>query len=162
MHRIYCYPDPILKQKSQSINFFDSALEVKLKELISTMKFFKGIGLSAIQIGLPMRIFVVDTAKTGIDVGEFINPEILAFHGTYTIQEGCLSIPGLKSYIKRANKIKVQFQDRFGCIKIREFSGLKAAIIQHETDHLNGILFWDRLTFFKRYYYQMLYRIKNG
>ncbi len=161
MNNILQYPDPVLRQKSKIVRSFDSELHYLLKELLATMKLFKGIGLSAIQIGLPIKVFVVDTKSSGINIQEFINPEIIFSQGKFFLEEGCLSIPGIRSYIKRANIIKVHFQDRFGTKKLLELSALQAAVVQHETDHLNGILFLDRLSFIKKQYYKFKYK-KNA
>ena len=153
VRKILKYGEPILEQPAEAVTDFDSP---EVRELIAdmweTMYAAKGVGLAAPQIGLSKRISVID-----ISVGEdeaqklvIINPEITASEGKQTGEEGCLSIPGFREPVTRANKVTVRAQNENG--ETVELCGeeLLARAFQHEIDHLNGILFVNHLSTLKR------------
>jgi len=122
-------------------------LQELVDDMAETMYAAPGVGLAATQLGEPWQIFVVDCAPEGepSDLRVFVNPEILSTEGTTTSDEGCLSFPGAKEEITRAQKVRVRAQDRNGTRFELEADGLLATAIQHEYDHLQGVLMIDRL-----------------
>jgi peptide deformylase len=153
VRKILKYGEPILEQKADTVTEFETA---ELKELIAdmweTMYAAKGVGLAAPQIGVGRRVSVIDTS-----VGEdetkkivIINPEITSKDGKQTGEEGCLSVPGFREPVTRANKVTVRAQNASG--EPIELSGeeLLARAFQHEIDHLNGVLFINHLSALKR------------
>lgn len=154
MADIVTLPNPLLRQKSKEI-VFDNKTEgliAQLKNtLIATEGTIKAVGLSAAQIGIHARIFLAYSAKSRKFL-TFINPEIVWSSKILTKgvpesknkYEGCLSVPGLWAIIKRPKIIKIKYQTETGQLQVRKFSGQTATIVQHEYDHLAGILFIDR------------------
>ena len=153
VRKILKYGEPLLEQKAEPITEFDTP---ELKELITdmweTMYAAKGVGLAAPQIGFGKRISVID-----VTVGEdetkkivIINPEIISTEGKQTGEEGCLSIPGFREPVTRANKIMLRAQNERGEIMELEGEELLARAFLHEIDHLNGILFINHLSGLKR------------
>ncbi len=146
------YPDPILKQVSEEVINFDSSLEIFLKDFIETLNSHKYcVGLAAPQVGNLQRIIAINILQArkphpnnGLLV--LINPKILEASNFKIVREGCLSIPDFTANVKRAMKIKVKFQNLKGETKELETTDFEAHAIQHETDHLDGILFLDRIT----------------
>jgi peptide deformylase len=149
------YPDPILKSKAEDIKEITREVQDLARQMVVTMVDNDGIGLAGPQVGAQKRIIVVMTEK-GPEV--FVNPKIVARgSGTELMEEGCLSVPGLFLKIKRSKSVEVEALSLNG-EKIRiKAEGLLARIFQHEIDHLNGILFTDRVSF-----YQKLWRFLNG
>ena len=162
---IVAYGDPVLRKESQDI----SAEYPKLKDLIAnmydTMYDAYGVGLAAPQVGLPIRLFLVDTTPFADDEDltkeeqaslkdfkrTFINAEILEETGDeWAFNEGCLSIPEVREDVFRKPKIKIQYQDEDFNTHVEEFDGLVARVIQHEYDHIEGILFTDKLSALKK------------
>lgn len=143
-------PDPVLSKKSKPVLGISDKEKELIQEMIRTMHFENGVGLAAPQVGHNIRIAVVnpdpETAKDMI----LINPEIVSKKGTAVIEEGCLSLPGVYAKIKRAKEIAVKMQDIHGKQLQLTATGLLARIIQHEIDHLDGLLFVDRLNVLKR------------
>ncbi len=144
------YPDPILKTKCAPVTTFDTALATLVEDMIHTMYEEEGIGLAGPQVGITTRICVVDVSEDGQGVTEFINPEIVAKSGNTSIEEGCLSIPGYREFVDRKEKIKVKAQKRDGSPFEVEAEGILAICLQHEIDHLDGVLFVDRLSRLKK------------
>jgi peptide deformylase len=144
------YPDPILKTKCEPVTTFDASLTTLVEDMIHTMYEEEGIGLAAPQIGNTTRVCVVDVSEDGQGVMEFINPEIVAKSGNTAIEEGCLSIPGYREFVDRKEKIKVKAQKRDGTPFEIEAEGILSICLQHEIDHLDGILFVDRLSRLKK------------
>lgn len=154
MAKIITLPDPLLRQKSEEVCLNKETKEL-IKELGNTLigseGKAKGVGLSAVQIGIPKRIFLA-YSKASRKFLVFINPEIVWFSKILTDgvpesknrYEGCLSVPGFWAVIKRSKTVKVRYQAESGSWQVRKFSGLTATVIQHEFDHLEGILFIDR------------------
>ena len=137
--------DPILRKISRPVEKFDSKLATLLDDMAETMYLDnRGIGIAAVQIGILRRIFVVDV---GDEHGkfEFINPEIYEREGAQLYLEGCLSCPGKNGYVERPERIRVRAQDRNGEWFDLEAEGLLAICICHEYDHLDGILFIDKV-----------------
>jgi peptide deformylase len=162
---IVAYGDPVLRKKGTVI----SSDYPKLKELIAdmqeTMYNAYGVGLAAPQIGLPIRLFLVDTSPFAEDEGlsneeqeqlkdfkcTFINAKIIEEDGDeWAFNEGCLSIPNIREDVFRQPKIKIQYQDEEFNEHVKEFDGLIARVIQHEYDHIEGILFTDKISSFKK------------
>ena len=124
-----------------------------MDDMLETMYAAPGIGLAAIQVGVPKRVIVIDIAREGEKKNPlyFVNPEIINNSETdSSYEEGCLSVPGQFAEISRPNKCKVKFLDYNGIEKILNFEGLLATCIQHEMDHLEGILFIDYLSKLKK------------
>ena len=146
-------PDPILRQQSVAVERVDSELESFIEDMIETMYDAPGIGLAAIQVGVPRRLLVIDVA--GKDEPRnpqvFINPEIVATgEDTNVYEEGCLSIPDYYADVERPEAVTVRHLDRTGKQQVTEANGLLATCLQHEMDHLNGVLFIDHISKLKR------------
>jgi len=142
---IYTLGEEVLREKAQPIKKFDSGLSVLVDAMFDTMEEGDGIGLAAPQIGVPQRLFVVDTRKAGERMA-FVNPEVVeTSHEQDSYEEGCLSIPGMYYNIVRPLEVTVQAQDVQGNPFSIKATGLFARVIQHEYDHLNGVLFIDRM-----------------
>jgi len=140
---IRLFPDPILRQKAERVRNIDGSVQSLIDNMIETMRAYSGIGLAAPQIGIPLRIAVIEIP--GEEVITLINPEIVRKKGERIVEEGCLSIPGYKGEIKRSQTVKVKGQNRHGG-EIRLKAGeLLAQALEHEIDHLNGILYIDHL-----------------
>ena len=140
MNLIY-YPNKILKTKTKKVKTFDKNLSNIIKEMKELMVKNNGVGLAANQVGLDLSLFI---AKPKDKFYIFINPEIILTEEEEIKEEGCLSIPEKWGLVKRYKKIKIQYQDIKGKTKKLKTSGLLAHIIQHEIDHLNGVLFIDK------------------
>lgn len=131
-----------LRVKANPITKFDGRLGVILRDMADTMYQADGIGLAAPQVGIARRLVVVDV---GDGLIEFVNPEITATQGECGMPEGCLSVPGRRGYVLRPEKISVRAQDKTGKFFDLEADGLLARCIQHEIDHLNGVLYVDKM-----------------
>lgn len=141
IRKIVQYPDPILKKEARTVTKFHERLHKLLDDMAETMYDAPGVGLAAPQVGISKRALVVDI---GEGLYEIINPEIVEKSGEQlSPPEGCLSIQGLLGEVRRAEKIKVVGQDRHGKRIEIESEGFLARALQHEIDHLNGILFID-------------------
>ncbi len=141
---IYTLGDEILRQRCKPVKLFDSALASLIDAMFATMAEANGVGLAAPQIGANIRLFVVDVPDWG--TGVFINPQIIETSMELSCaEEGCLSIPGLFHDVERPASVVVQAQDAKGKVFTVKADGLLARAIQHENDHLNGVLFIDRL-----------------
>lgn len=145
------YPDPRLRKKAKKVEAFDSTLHELLDNLFETMYADEGVGLAATQVNIHWRVLTVDPMENGHKQPFYlINPEIIHHEGVMDSQEGCLSVPGAYDNIKRHQHITVRAQDKAGECFTLQASDFKAAIIQHEMDHLDGKLFIDRLSSIKR------------
>jgi peptide deformylase len=142
------YPHPTLRHRSRPLKRVDAELRKIVAEMIDLMYEHEGVGLAANQVDLPYRLFVANE-KGDPDAREFeqvfINPVLSAGRGQEEDEEGCLSIPGIRAPVVRNSKIKIQGFDLAGNEIVGDLSGLMARIAQHETDHLDGTLFIDRL-----------------
>lgn len=149
------YPNPILKKKSQIVQDFGKEFHQFLDDMYETMLVKNGVGLAAIQVGVELRALLVnipreDGKQYQDDLLEIVNPQILQREGEILFQEGCLSVPNFYEDVRRFDQIKLSYQNRFGEEKILDAQGYLAVAIQHEIDHLDGILFVDRLSLMKR------------
>jgi len=152
---IYTFPDPILRKQTKAVTVFDHELAVTSLSMLETMYLSSGIGLAAIQAGILKRIIVVDLKSGEEDVNlrephVFINPKIVKKFGTTVSEEGCLSVIEFRGEIKRAEKIIVEYQDVKGQPQKMEAEELMSICLQHEIDHLNGVLFIDHLPLLKQ------------
>jgi len=150
---ILTYPDPRLKKRSTPVEKIDRDIEKLLDDMAETMYDAPGIGLAAPQVGINLRVIIVDISaveKNSPGLIELINPEIVSVDGEETSEEGCLSIPDFTSKVKRKAWVKVQGLNRKGEPIERETAGLLARAFQHEIDHIDGLLFIDRLSRLKK------------
>ena len=150
---IITVPNPLLKTVSKPVDAIDSKILGILNDMLETMYAAPGIGLAAIQIGIPKRLLVIDIGRDSEnrDPHFFINPEILdPAEELSSFEEGCLSVPGVWEEIERPNECNVRFLDIKGDEKNIRYSGMMATVIQHEMDHLNGIVFVDYLSRLKK------------
>ncbi len=146
-------PDPILRQVSTSLEAINDETRRLAEDMLETMYDAPGIGLAAIQIGVPRRMLVLDVSKDGEEKTPlvFINPEIVASSDARSVyEEGCLSIPDYYAEVERPAAITVRYLDRDGKAQTIEADGLLATCLQHEIDHLNGVLFIDHISKLKR------------
>ncbi|PYE46787.1 peptide deformylase [Rhizobium sp. PP-F2F-G20b] len=146
-------PDPLLRQISTPVERVDDNVRRVADDMLETMYDAPGIGLAAIQIGLPRRLLVIDLAKEGDDAAPqvFINPEILTSTDERSVyEEGCLSIPDYYAEVERPAGITLRYLDREGRQQEIAADGLLATCLQHEIDHLNGVLFIDHISKLKR------------
>lgn len=155
---VVAYGDPVLRKKAEDIGPDYPGLEKLIQDMFDTMYEANGVGLAAPQIGKPIRLFIVDAGpfedkepdlKDFVQV--FINPVIIEEAGDpWPFNEGCLSIPGIREDVNRQPKLVIQYQDENFETYEEEFEGIAARIIQHEYDHIEGKLFIDRISSFKR------------
>jgi len=153
LKKILTEPDPILRQISKPVEIVDDTIRKLMDDMLETMYAAPGIGLAAIQIGVPKRIIVLDISKDPEkkEPMYFINPEkIYASKDQATYEEGCLSVPGQFAEIDRPDKCNIKYLDYNGNPKELKAEGLLATCIQHEMDHLEGILFIDYLSKLKK------------
>jgi peptide deformylase len=153
---ILTYPDPILKQISESVDVIDEVIVDILDDLIDTMVASgHSVGVAAPQIGVLRRVVVVDVSKSKLGkdnnhgLMEMVNPKIIEKSGSRMMREGCMSVPDYTGNVTRAEQILVEFSNRAGQLRVIEASGFEAVAIQHELDHLDGLLFLDRVSSLK-------------
>ena len=140
------YPDPRLHQPAQRVERIDAAVKKLVEDMAETMYAAPGIGLAATQVDVHQQIIVIDVSEDRSDLRVFINPEIIRREGVAANQEGCLSIPGIYDNVERAESVTVTALDRSGARFTLNASGLLAACIQHEMDHLQGKVFVEYLS----------------
>lgn len=155
MLEVITYPNPILRQISKPIEVFDESLHTLLDAMYEVMLQKNGVGISAIQVAKPIRALLIclpdeEGNQHKEDLLEILNPEIVEKDGEILFNEGCLSVPEFYEEVKRASSLKVAYQDRHGDPKELEAKDYLAVALQHEIDHLNGILFIDKLPILKR------------
>jgi peptide deformylase len=155
LREILVVPNPVLKQKSVSVETVDDELRALMDDMLETMYAAPGIGLAAVQIGVPKRVIVMDISRSEEDEAKqpryFINPEIVwASEETTPYEEGCLSVPEIYDEVERPSKVRLRYLDYDGRPVEEEAEGLFAVCIQHEMDHLDGVLFIDHLSRLKR------------
>ncbi|MGQ9916347.1 MAG: peptide deformylase [Bryobacteraceae bacterium] len=150
--RIRKYGDPVLETKADPVTEFDGELRQLAADMFETMYANKGVGLAAPQVGVSRRLAVIDPSAGEEESAKLVlvNPEILVKEGTQIGEEGCLSIPGFREDVKRAWRVRVRAQDLDGNFFETEGEELLARAIQHEIDHLDGILFLQHLSLLKR------------
>jgi peptide deformylase len=153
---ILLYPDPVLKAVCAPVDTLDASIDALVQDLIDTMLAAgHSVGVAAPQIGSTRRVVVIDVSKSklGRDNNHgllvMINPEILEREGQETMREGCMSVPDYTGNVTRAESIVVQFLDHAGREQVIRASGFEAVAIQHEFDHLDGLLFLDRVSSLK-------------
>ena len=134
--------DPILRKKSRKVEVFDQRLHTLLDDMLQTLRKIEGYGLAAVQVGVLKRAAVVDTGEKLI---ELINPEIISAEGEQRESEGCLSLPNRTGVTIRPFTVKIKAQDRNGAWHVYRAEELKARCFCHEIDHMDGVLFCDRL-----------------
>jgi peptide deformylase len=150
---ILTVPNPVLKQVSRSVEAVDDDLRALMDDMLETMYAAPGIGLAAIQIGVPVRVIVMDLAPTDEEAKPqyFVNPEILDDVEELKVwEEGCLSVPDFYEDVERPERVKLRYLNYQGEEVIEWAEDLYATCIQHEMDHLNGVLFIDHLSRLKR------------
>jgi peptide deformylase len=153
IRKILTEPDPFLRQKSIKVEQVNDKIRTLMDDMLETMYNAPGIGLAAIQIGVPKRVIVMDLSRNDEKKNPlyFINPEIITnSNNDSAYEEGCLSVPGQFAEINRPDKCKVKYLDYSGNEQILNAENLLATCIQHEMDHLEGILFIDYLSKLKR------------
>ena len=146
-------PDPLLRQVSKPIERVDADFQRLADDMLETMYDAPGIGLAAIQIGVPRRMLVIDVSREGEEKQPliFVNPEIVASSDERSVyEEGCLSIPDYYAEVERPATVTVNYLDRDGKEQTVQADGLLATCLQHEIDHLNGVLFIDHISRLKR------------
>jgi peptide deformylase len=156
---IKTYPDAFLKEKSAPVEKDDTSVQKLIDDMMETMQAAAGVGLAAPQIGVHKRIIVIDVRYQDEEIMlALINPEIVSAEDLIDSEEGCLSVPGFTAHIKRAGKVVVRGYDRdFNEIEI-EATDLLARALQHEIDHLDGVLIVDRLSVIKREFFEKRYK----
>jgi len=163
--KVYKFPDSVLRDKSKPVKEVTASIQDLVKSMFETMTLENGIGLAAPQVGEKLRLFVMDVpvrdpndpedeTKIQYDPIAIINPEIVAGEGLIQYEEGCLSCPELAVLVDRQANIELKYLDIEGRPSILQASGLKAVCIQHEIDHLNGVLLVDKLSRLKRDLYK--------
>ncbi len=158
------YPHPVLKKLCSRVEIIDNSIQTLVVDLLDTMRAGPGsVGVAAPQIGVSMRVCVVDVSNSrhgkenNHGLLRMINPEITAREGVAVMREGCMSVPDYTGDVERATKITVRFREPDGDLRVVEASGFEAVAIQHEMDHLDGVLFLDRIVSIKT----GLFRRKN-
>jgi peptide deformylase len=154
--RIFTYPDPILRAHAEAVEKIDGEIQGLVDSMIETMYAAPGIGLAANQVGVLKRVVIFDQnpGKSGRDPGVLINPEIVLSEGEITSEEACLSVIDFSAEITRKMYVKVRGVDRHGRPMDIEAEDLRAICLQHEIDHLNGMLFIDYVSGLKRALYK--------
>jgi peptide deformylase len=157
IQKIYQYPDSVLRKQTEKIATCDNGLAKLVEDMAETMYDAPGIGLAAPQIGKSIKLIVVDISEDQEGEKKYmplINPEIINHEGTQLDEEGCLSVPELTANVKRHLKVTVAYQDLQGQAHELSTEDRFAVVLQHEIDHLNGILFIDHLSPLKRSLYK--------
>jgi peptide deformylase len=140
--------NPVLRHKAKRISQVDKPIQRLIEDMIETMRAAPGVGLAAPQVGVPLRLAVIDVDDK---ITVIINPEIVKTFGEHEFDEGCLSVPGFWGQVNRAEKVSVKALDRNGKeLRIRDAEGLFAQALQHEIDHLDGRLYIDRMESLER------------
>lgn len=149
---IVTYPDPILRRRALPVTQWDDNLQTLIDDMILTMYAAPGIGLAAPQVGFSARLFVVDisSGRHPQDLIVLANPEILSLEGEVEEVEGCLSVPGFQEKTPRATRVTIRGANRRGAERVLTGEDLLARAFQHEMDHLEGKLFFDRVGKLKR------------
>lgn len=157
---VYAYGNAVLREQGENVDAQNPDLQQFIDDMFETMYNSNGVGLAAQQVGKPWRIFIVDASPFAEDEGYehlkdfkkvFINPEIIEETGDeWEFNEGCLSFPELRFNVARNEKIKIKYYDREFNEHVEEYDGIAARIIQHEYDHIEGVLFIDRIPALRR------------
>ncbi|MBL7108078.1 MAG: peptide deformylase [Candidatus Cloacimonetes bacterium] len=154
IEKLRFFGDEILREKAKPVTNFDKNIREITKNLIESIKHYEGIGLAAPQIGHPVKIFVINPIwfenEKNLEIQIFINPILLSFEGTQNEQEGCLSIPEIFEKVRRAQKVVFKAQNLNGKWKKYNATDTFARVVQHEYDHLDGVLFVDKIAPIRR------------
>jgi peptide deformylase len=148
--KILFIPDPRLRETTQTVETFDETLQALIADMFETMYAAKGVGLAAPQIGVSLKLAVIDTSRDQSEQLVIVNPEVTAADDIITMTEGCLSVPGTYDEVKRARQVTVKAQDRTGQPIEITAEDLLAEVLQHEIDHLNSTLYIDQLSSIKQ------------
>jgi peptide deformylase len=153
------YPEKVLREKTSPVSDFNTELRKLIDDMVETMYAAPGIGLAANQVGIPKQVIVIDVSGRGesSDLITLVNPRIVEASGESEIEEGCLSIPGYTTVVKRAEKVKVAGVDLDGKPVEITGEGILAKALQHEIDHINGVLFIDKIGRIKREFFKKRY-----
>jgi peptide deformylase len=144
------HPDPRLRKKTPPVREFDPALQKLIDDMFETMYAAPGVGLAANQVGVQLRLAVMDCSEEHDQPMVMVNPELIGTDDRQEMEEGCLSVPDIRDKIQRYNKVRLRALDRHGKPYELEAEGLMAQCIQHEVDHLDGKLYIDYLSSLKR------------
>ena len=153
LREIITVPNPLLKKRSAEVERVDDELRALMDDMLETMYAAPGIGLAAVQVGVPRRVIVMDLAREGepAQPRHFVNPEITWRSEDLAVrEEGCLSVPDVYDEVERPARVGLRYLDYDGAVVEEEAEGLLAVCIQHEMDHLDGVLFIDHLSRLKR------------
>ncbi|MFV0519876.1 MAG: peptide deformylase [Lachnospirales bacterium] len=134
--------DPILRKTSKTITEFNEKLHTLIDDMRETMHKYEGVGIAAVQVGELKRVFLIEIGEEYI---EFVNPEIIKSEGASIASEGCLSVPGESGYVERPEYVTIKAFDRFGNEFVKEGEGFMAVAMCHENDHLDGIIYIDKV-----------------
>lgn len=157
LRKIIEYPEPLLRLKAKEVDVFNDELKILVEDMAETMWDAPGIGLAAPQVAQSIRVIVVDITEPDEEEKHYmalINPEIIEHEGTQVDEEGCLSVPELTAQVQRYKKITVNYQTESGETKQLIAEDRFAVVLQHEIDHLDGVLFIDHLSPLKRNLYK--------
>jgi len=162
--RIHTWPEGILRKKCQKVGKVDEGVRCLLDEMLSLMRISGGAGLAGSQVGLDLSLIVIEVEN---HIFKLVNPEIVKSQGSVSFPEGCLSFPGLELEVKRNNKVWISALNEEGKPVEIEVEGFLSVIFQHEIDHIEGIVFIDRASFWKRVkaypkLREIIRRTKNG
>ncbi len=148
--KVYLYGEEVLRQKASPVEKIDEGVRELVCNMAETMRQAGGVGLAAPQVGDSRRVIIAEVPQEKTGLVALINPQVLESAGSSEFEEGCLSVPGICANVKRAAEVVVEAMTPEGETVKKKHSGLLARIIQHEIDHLDGILFVDRLGFLGR------------
>jgi len=156
LRKIIEYPEPLLRLKAKKVETFDEELKLLVTDMAETMWDAPGIGLAAPQVAQSVRVIVVDVSEPGEEKKHMalVNPEIVEHEGKQIDEEGCLSVPELTAQVERFKKVTVRYQEEDGTEKQLVTEDRFAVVLQHEIDHLDGVLFIDHLSPLKRNLYK--------
>lgn len=157
------YPDPLLRQQAAAVEQFNSSLHSLVDNLAETLYSTSGIGLCAPQVGQSRQVMVMDLSEKQNELEVFINPEIVAKAGFAIVEESCLSIPGIKAKVIRSGMVSIKAHNQKGEVFERDYEGMRAVCLQHEIDHLQGKLFFDRVSRLRQFRFRRsLHRLENN
>lgn len=137
------YPGSVLRQRAKRVRNIDSSIQRLIDDMIETMHAVRGVGLAAPQVGVPLRVIVIELP--GEETVALVNPEIIKRSGERLVEEGCLSVPGYRGEIMRSTRVTARGLDRTGREVRIKVEGLMAQALEHEIDHLNGVLYVDHV-----------------
>lgn len=160
--RILEYPDPSLSLEASPVTAFDADLQARVQNLLDTFRAHEGMGLCAPQIGDASRIVVCDASEDRASPEVFVNPVITAKRTLCFVEERCLSVPGFAYLVARSAEVVVQAQTVDGESFERQLDGMNAVCLQHEIDHLDGVLFVDRLSWWRRRRFRRAWQRRHG